>query len=505
VDDDIAPVPNVAILSTETGQCSATVTAPTATDNCAGTITATTSDPTSYNAEGTYTVHWTYDDGNGNTSTQNQTVIVNDITAPNFTSCSANISLSACISTATWTEPTASDNCNGVSVVRTAGPPPGSSFSNGTTTTITYTATDAVGNQTTCSFTVTRAAALSASSSATTILCNGGSSTVNVNVTGGTAPYTGTGTFIRSAGAYSFTVTDANGCTANTSVTITQPEALVATCSSNNYVLYFGYTGDQTATIKATPSGGVAPYTVSFTMNRPLNCNVITSSGDEVWTGASGTTINNTCPSSGPGLIPVSTGVVMAGGFYSVNVTLMQDAQITATITDANGCVVICTTNIDAEDVRCFAGSSGLSKVTLCHRTSSTKNPCVTICVDESAVADHIAHGDFMGKCTPNCVAPIVNTGSTSMNIIAEVAQSKDGLRVKIWPVPTENFFTLQAQSASNAEITVRVIDISGKQLYINKGPASKSYRFGETFVAGMYIVEVRQGNRLSVTKVIKQ
>ncbi len=69
-------------------------------------------------------------------------------------------------------------------------------------------------------------AAVTASSSNTPILCNGGSSTVTVSATGGTPPYHGTGTFSRSAGTYSYTVTDANGCTATTTGNITQPSAL---------------------------------------------------------------------------------------------------------------------------------------------------------------------------------------------------------------------------------------------------------------------------------------
>ncbi|MDT0554366.1 hypothetical protein, partial [Urechidicola vernalis] len=69
---------NVANLPTVTGQCDASVSAPTATDVCEGVITGTTTDPTSYTSQGTYTVTWTYDDGNGNTSSQNQTVIVDD-------------------------------------------------------------------------------------------------------------------------------------------------------------------------------------------------------------------------------------------------------------------------------------------------------------------------------------------------------------------------------------------------------------------------------------------
>ncbi|MEZ4931800.1 MAG: hypothetical protein R2788_06755 [Saprospiraceae bacterium] len=83
VDDVTAPVPDVATLSDVTGECSATVTrAPTATDNCSGAIIGTTTDPLTYNTQGTFTITWTYDDGNGNISTQTQTVIVDDVTAP---------------------------------------------------------------------------------------------------------------------------------------------------------------------------------------------------------------------------------------------------------------------------------------------------------------------------------------------------------------------------------------------------------------------------------------
>jgi len=42
VQDTMAPVPDVASLADVTGQCSASVTAPTATDACDGSFTATT-------------------------------------------------------------------------------------------------------------------------------------------------------------------------------------------------------------------------------------------------------------------------------------------------------------------------------------------------------------------------------------------------------------------------------------------------------------------------------
>ncbi|KAF2341371.1 hypothetical protein, partial [Flavobacterium nitrogenifigens] len=52
------------VLADITGECSATAAAPTTTDNCAGTVTGTTADPLAYNAQGTYTINWTFDDGN---------------------------------------------------------------------------------------------------------------------------------------------------------------------------------------------------------------------------------------------------------------------------------------------------------------------------------------------------------------------------------------------------------------------------------------------------------
>ncbi|MFD1096878.1 HYR-like domain-containing protein, partial [Salegentibacter chungangensis] len=64
-------------LPTVTGQCNATVSnVPTATDNCNGSINGTTTDPLSYSNQGTYTIVWTFTDSEGNSSTQNQTVIV---------------------------------------------------------------------------------------------------------------------------------------------------------------------------------------------------------------------------------------------------------------------------------------------------------------------------------------------------------------------------------------------------------------------------------------------
>ena len=112
IDDITAPVPDVAVLSDATGECSVTVSAPAATDNCIGPVIATTVDPTTYSSQGTFTVHWIYDDGNENISTQNQTVIVNDVTAPVPDVATLSDITDEC-SVSILTAPSATDNCTG--------------------------------------------------------------------------------------------------------------------------------------------------------------------------------------------------------------------------------------------------------------------------------------------------------------------------------------------------------------------------------------------------------
>lgn len=150
INDTTAPVPNVASLATVTGQCTASVNAPTATDACAGQITATTVNPTTYNAEGTYTVTWTYNDGRGNTSTQTQTVVIDDTTAPVPTVDSLPALSGTC--SVTLTAPTATDNCGGTITATTTSP---MTITTPGATLVTWTYNDGRGNSTTRTQSVT--------------------------------------------------------------------------------------------------------------------------------------------------------------------------------------------------------------------------------------------------------------------------------------------------------------------------------------------------------------
>jgi hypothetical protein len=168
VNDNEAPAitcPANITSSNDPGTCSADINpgTATATDNCgSATVAGTRSDAQPLNApypKGTTTITWTATDSSGNHSSCAQTVTVNDTEAPAIT-CPANISTgtepgtcSAHVATGTAT---ATDNCGSTTVTgtRSDGRPLTDTYPKGTTT-ITWTATDSSGNQSSCTQTIT--------------------------------------------------------------------------------------------------------------------------------------------------------------------------------------------------------------------------------------------------------------------------------------------------------------------------------------------------------------
>ncbi|MBI3512196.1 MAG: SprB repeat-containing protein, partial [Bacteroidetes bacterium] len=274
----------------------------------------------------------------------------------------------------------------------------------------TCTVTDANGCITTASTTVTQPTALTATATMTPVLCNGGNTgSAAVTASGATPGYTyswspsgGTGTTEPnlSAGSYTCTVTDANGCITTASTTVTQPTAISlttsfvqSTCGNPNGSASVVATGGTGAyTYSWTPSGGTSAnatgllagsYTITVTdangcvatqtvnvPNAGSPTATITAStnvscfggnnGSATVTGTGGTTpyTYSWSPSGGTG----STGVNLIAGTY------------TATVTDANGCTSIATVTITQptlltasatySPVLCNGGNTGSATVT---------------------------------------------------------------------------------------------------------------------------------------------
>ncbi len=292
--------------------------------------------------------------------------------------------------------------CDGAAAVQISGGVPGYNFtwSTGASTdtisnlcagTYVVTVTDNAGCTVIDSVTVVEPALISASIiTQNNVSCTGGADAcVEVQGVGGTPGYTyaiqpgvtqaNNGLFCNlSTGSYVVTVTDLNFCETTVAVTITQPTSLptVSAAVTSNYngqdVSCFGVCD---AILTATPTGGTAPYTYSWSTSTQatatvtgfcagtysvlitdsLGCTasaVVTVTQPTQLTGVLNTTTNAACfgDSSGTATFTVAGGTApytFASGNRSVT-TPSTTATITglvaggnvATVTDVNGCVI---------------------------------------------------------------------------------------------------------------------------------------------------------------------
>ncbi|MFZ7107321.1 MAG: T9SS type A sorting domain-containing protein, partial [Bacteroidota bacterium] len=244
--------------------------------------------------------------------------------------------------------------------------------------TYNYTVTDANGCTASCSATVNQPAELQVTTSRPLfllpgtdcdggydvpqpILCYGGSVPITVSAIGGTGPYTGAGTYNQSAGTTVYTVTDANGCVASTSVSLSQPAApLSVTATAGTITCGGGLTNVTVSATGGTPFFNCWGYSYSGTgtMLRPAGTHSFTVTDWHGCTASASVTItqpdpivvnctvteptcygeNGTVLVEATGTVGATTGTgtfsVPAGEYYIFNVT------------DANGCISGCTGQI---------------------------------------------------------------------------------------------------------------------------------------------------------------
>ncbi|TND09336.1 MAG: hypothetical protein FD123_1423 [Bacteroidetes bacterium] len=243
--------------------------------------------------------------------------------------------------------------------------------------TYAVTVTDANGCTASFSVTVPNAGSPTASiASSTNVtcfgLCNG---TANGNATGGTTPYTyawapsgGTGINATGlcAGVYTFTVTDANGCSSSATVTITEPTAVTVSGAQTNVLCNGQCTGSATV----TAGGGTAPYTYAWAPSggtgatasalcaANYTCTVTDANGCTITQSfaitqppalaiaptQTNTSCNGSCDGSATatasgGTAPYTYAWAPSGGTGATENNLCAGTY-TVTVTDANGCVL---------------------------------------------------------------------------------------------------------------------------------------------------------------------
>jgi Ca2+-binding RTX toxin-like protein len=312
----------------------------TATDNVPGVTVSRVGVPAgNLFPIGVTTIPWTALDVFGNTTVKTQTVTVNDVERPTLT-IPANVSLTTTGTTLALTSAqlgsaTASDNSGSVTLTR-SGVPAGNVFGVGTTT-ITYTATDAAGNATTLTQTVT----ITYAGPPLSYTAPGNqSSTEGANVT------FNLGSFANGAGGWKVTVNWGDGTTSTLNPTATGSIASPHSYANDRTTPY-------TVTVTLTDASGATrtgSFTVAVSNVAPTITAVTPASGTVVSNRSSftvlttftdpGTADTHTCTIAwGDGT--TSTGTVSGSGpktcaaakSYSVNGTY----TVTVTVTDSSG------------------------------------------------------------------------------------------------------------------------------------------------------------------------
>lgn len=302
---------------------------------------------------GTVAVDYTFNWSNGETTEDIDTLLAGTycVTVSDDNGCSA----SACV---TITQPTAmvlnatpvDVACNGgnsgsVDVTVNGGVFPYTyAWSTGATTedvnglsggTYDVTVTDANGCTLTQSFTINEPTALVTSVTGVNVTCNGAANgSTDLTVSGGTAPYTFLWNTFQTVedlsnvggGTYYVIVTDANGCTKNDSIVITEPAALVLTTQITQVLC----NGDSTGAVDLTVTGGTvgAGYTFNWS------------------TGATTEDL-----------------ATLAAGTYCVTVTDANNCTATTCVTITQPAAMVL--NATPVDVACNGGNSGSIDITV--------------------------------------------------------------------------------------------------------------------------------------------
>ncbi|QBN17794.1 PKD-like domain-containing protein [Flavobacterium nackdongense] len=281
------------------------------------------------------------------------------------------------------------------------------------------TVTDANGCSTIQSVIITQppAGLSSTISNSSDVSCFGGNDgSATATVSGGTAPYSyiwntipaqtlATATGLK-AGTYSVSISDVNGCSTSTSVTINEPIGMVASISAQTNVFCSGHS---TGSATVSASGGTLPYTYSWNtipaqttdvaVNLPIGtytatvtdakgCTttaqaIITEPNGIVTSIASQTNVdcfgNSTgavtvLASGGAGTLtyawdtnPVQTTPSLTGllaGVYHLTVTDSNNCTKVQTVTITEPQDIVITTDLE-KDITCFNAANGEIKITI--------------------------------------------------------------------------------------------------------------------------------------------
>ncbi|MEI8052900.1 MAG: T9SS type A sorting domain-containing protein [Bacteroidota bacterium] len=300
------------------------------------------------------------------------------------------------------------------------------------------------------------------------IACNGGTTTVRVTASGGTAPYSGLGIFTTAAGEHTFSVSDAAGNSANETILITQPiEISISVNVANNI-----YTIGGTTTVTINANGGTGSYLYSMDGGTSQSSTIFSSVGAGIHTVA----------------------VVDLNG-------CMRTTNFTVTQSTTSGLIA---SLVSKTNVTCINGNDGSLEV----RAAGGRAPYTFAIENSTFSANNIFNNLRSG--TYHITVKDANNSIAVLTVIIENGRQQCSnninpvITINTYPNPSNAYFNLKINSDSQEDVNIEVMDLYGRKVYQSSGSINNTYSFGQNFIAGPYFVRVMQGNTKSIQKIIK-
>jgi len=532
------------------------------TDNC-GAVTITTV-PSTFDCTDvgtTVSVTTTVTDASGNSSSCVSNVTIADSLAP-VIACLGEVNALAnaanCGATVTWIPPTAVDNCAGT-ITWTSSHNPGDTFPHDTTT-VTYTATDASGNSSDCSFDVIVSTDLSVTVTQVDVLCLGDTTgSIDITPIDGTAPYTydwdidGLGDFDDTedlinlgAGDYTGELMDANGCTTGGTVTINEPASAVeltldlvgaANCGSSDGTINVSVTGGTPGYTYDWDNDGTGDFddaedlTALAAGNYELiahdanNCPdtisvLVTSVGGPAIAEVS---VNPSCPGSSDGSIDITPSGGTApytfdwdtdgtGDFDDAeDLTALSAGTYNLSVMDAGGCIsVLAVTLTDPAGMTLsssitheLAGSDGEIDLTVTGGASP-----YTFDWDNDGTGDTDDTEDLTGLTAGTYTVEVTDANGCTETLVvtvnSQLSIENADFSYSVYPNPTNGIVTIDIEG-NPLNASINILSLDGKLIQSTSVNQEKVKLDLSGLSKGIYIIELSGNDYKIPTRIILQ